>query len=74
MGQSSAENPLSSPRNAGLPGFQEVVRAEGKSFEHHVYDRAGHAFFNDEAPSYEVKATRDSYARLLAFFAKTLSG
>jgi len=60
--------------NAGIPGFQEAMRAAGKSFEHHVYEGAGHAFFNDDAPSYDVKAARDSYARLLAFFAKVLSG
>jgi carboxymethylenebutenolidase len=60
--------------NAGIPGFQEAMRAAGTSFEHHVYEGAGHAFFNDDAGSYEVKAARDSYARLLAFFAKTLTG
>jgi carboxymethylenebutenolidase len=60
--------------NAGVPGFQEKMRAAGKSFEHHVYDGAGHAFFNDDAASYEVKTARDSYARLLAFFMKVLSG
>ncbi len=60
--------------NAGIPGFQGAMRAAGKSFEHHVYDGAGHAFFNDDSPSYKVGASRDSYARLLAFFAKILSG
>ncbi len=60
--------------NAGIPAFQEAMRAAGKSFEHHVYEGAGHAFFNDDAPSYNLKAARDSWARLLAFFAKTLSG
>jgi carboxymethylenebutenolidase len=34
--------------NAGISGFQEAMGAGGKSFEHHVYDGAGHAFFNDE--------------------------
>jgi len=60
--------------NAGILGFQDAMRAAGKSFEHHVYDGAGHAFFNDDAASYDVKAARDSFARLLAFFSKTLSG
>ena len=60
--------------NAGIPGFQEAMRAAGKDFEHHMYEGAGHAFFNDDAPSYDVHAARDSYARLLAFFSKTLSG
>lgn len=59
--------------NAGIPGFQEAMRVAGKSFEHHVYDGAGHAFFNDDAPSYDANAARDSYARLLAFFSKMLS-
>jgi carboxymethylenebutenolidase len=60
--------------NAGIPGFQEAMRAAGKSFAHHIYDGAGHAFFNDDAPSYDVKAARDSYARLLAFFSQMLTG
>ena len=60
--------------NAGIPGFQEAMRTAGKSFEHHVYDGAGHAFFNDDAPSYDLKAARDAWARLLAFFSKTLTG
>jgi carboxymethylenebutenolidase len=60
--------------NAGIPGFQEGMRAAGKSFEHHVYDGAGHAFFNDDSAAYAIEAARDSFARLLMFFAKTLAG
>jgi len=60
--------------NAGIPGFQEAMRAAGKPFEHYVYEGAGHAFFNDDSPSYDLKAARDSWARLLAFFSKVLSG
>lgn len=59
--------------NSGIPGFQEAMRAAGKSFEHHIYEGAGHAFFNDDAPSYNVKAARDSYARLLGFFSNILT-
>ena len=60
--------------NAGIPGFQEAMRAAGRPFEHYVYEGAGHAFFNDDSPSYDLKAARDSWARLLAFFSKVLSG
>jgi carboxymethylenebutenolidase len=60
--------------NAGIPGFQEAMRAAGKSFEHVVYDNARHAFFNDDGPSYDADAARDSWARLMAFFSRTLSG
>ncbi len=59
---------------AGIPAFEEGARAAGLSFESHVYEGAGHAFFNDDAPSYNPAAARDSYARLLAFFARTLTG
>jgi carboxymethylenebutenolidase len=60
--------------SAGMPAFQEAMLAAGKSFEQHMYEGAGHSFFNDDAPSYDVAAVRDSYARLLGFFAKNLAG
>jgi carboxymethylenebutenolidase len=60
--------------NAGIPGFEQAMRKEGKSFEHHVYEGAGHAFFNDDAPSYDAAASRDSFARLLMFFSRALTG
>ncbi len=58
--------------NAGIAGFQEAMSRSGKSFTHHVYEGAGHAFFNDDSPAYNVKAARDAFARLLAFFSQTL--
>jgi carboxymethylenebutenolidase len=58
--------------NAGIPGFEEAMRKGGKSFEHHVYPGAAHAFFNDDGASYEVRAARDSFARMMMFFARLL--
>jgi carboxymethylenebutenolidase len=60
--------------NAGIPAFEESMKKAGKSFEYHVYPGANHAFFNDDGPVYDVNATRDSFARLLPFFAKHLQG
>jgi len=60
--------------NAGIPGFEEGMRKLGKSYEHHVYPGAAHSFFNDDALSYDVHAARDSFARMLTFFAKNLTG
>ena len=60
--------------NAGVPAFEEALRAAGRSFEKHVYAGANHAFFNDGGPSYDEAAVRDSYPRLLSFFAKVLTG
>jgi carboxymethylenebutenolidase len=58
--------------NAGIPAFEEGMKKAGKDFEHHVYEGANHAFFNDDGPGYEVNAARDSFARLLSFFANNL--
>jgi carboxymethylenebutenolidase len=60
--------------NDGIPDFQEAMREVGKSFEYHVYEGAGHAFFNDDSPGYNVAASRDSFTRLLAFFSRNLTG
>jgi carboxymethylenebutenolidase len=49
------------------------MRSAGKELEYRIYEGAGHAFFNDDAPSYDVEAARDSFARLLSFFSRTLS-
>ncbi len=60
--------------NAGIPILEEALRASGVTFEKQVYPGASHAFFNDDGPSYHEGAARDSYWRLLGFFAKVLSG
>jgi len=60
--------------NAGIPALEEAMRRGGKSFECYIYPEATHAFFNDDRLSYNVKASRDSFARLLTFFVKNLTG
>lgn len=59
--------------NPGIPVFEEAMRKAGKSYERFVYEGSNHSFFNDDGPSYNVKAVRDSFVRLLTFFQKTLS-
>ncbi len=56
--------------NSQVPAFAEVMRELGKPFEHHIYDGAPHAFFNDTRPSYRVGAARDAWARTLTLFAQ----
>lgn len=58
--------------NAGIPAFEEGMKKIGGSYEHHVYEGAGHSFFNDTHGTYNVRAARDSFARLLGFFSRTL--
>ncbi len=55
-----------------VPAFAEAMRAAGKTFESQVYAGAQHAFFNDTRPSYEVRAARDAFARVLELLRRTL--
>ena len=56
-----------------LPAFAAAMKRAGKSLETHVYEGAQHAFFNDNRPSYDARATRLSFARLTGFFAEVLT-
>lgn len=58
---------------AQVPPFAEAMQAAGKRFERHVYEGAGHAFFNDGRPSYHVGAARDALVRTLTFLDETLA-
>jgi carboxymethylenebutenolidase len=60
------------PVTDAVPAFAEAMAAAGKPFDHRVYPGAPHAFFNDTRPSYRVRASRDAWARTLAFLAEHL--
>jgi carboxymethylenebutenolidase len=60
--------------NAGIPAFTDGLARQGRAYEHKVYPRATHAFFNDTRPSYNVDAARDSWAKLMDFFNRNLGG
>ena len=60
--------------SAGIPGFADAMSKADRSFEYHVYEGAGRGFFCDTKPNYyDVRASRDAFARLLTFFLKTLT-
>jgi carboxymethylenebutenolidase len=52
--------------------FERILSAEGKAYEFHRYDGAGHAFFAVDRPSYRVEAANDGWERIAAFYAKYL--
>jgi carboxymethylenebutenolidase len=58
--------------NASLADFASEMEKQGKRFEHHVYEGAQHAFFNDTRKSYNAAASRDAFARTLEFFRREL--
>ncbi|WP_432976238.1 dienelactone hydrolase family protein [Dactylosporangium sp. CA-233914] len=50
----------------------ELMAEHGKTFEHHSYEGAGHAFFAVDRPSYRPAAAVDGWQRIFAFFGKHL--
>ena len=53
--------------------FERAMKAAGKSIDVKIYDGAGHAFENpNNKAGYRPEATADAWARIVAFFAKTL--
>ena len=62
------------PSPAQVAQLGEILRANGKVFEPHSYDDAGHAFFAVDRPSYRVAAANDGWERIAAFFGTNLKG
>lgn len=50
----------------------QLMAEHGKSFEHHSYEGAGHAFFAVDRPSYRPQAAVDGWQRIFAFLGKHL--
>jgi len=56
-----------------VEALQTNIKAAGKTCEMHVYEGAGHAFFNDSRPeAYNKAAAEDAWKRSLAFFRANL--
>ena len=55
-----------------VPALDEAMRGAGQRFERVAYEGAGHAFFNDGRPTYDVAAARDAFVRVLAFLRDAL--
>jgi carboxymethylenebutenolidase len=58
--------------NAGIADLSAAMAQHNKRFEHHVYEGAQHAFFNDVRPLYDAAASRDAFARTLELFRREL--
>ena len=56
-----------------VPALESAMRTAGRSFEHHIYPGAGHAFFNDtREETYHAEAAADAWLRMLRFFGREL--
>lgn len=58
--------------NAMWPGFEEALKAHGKTYERHLYPGTKHGFHNNSTPRYDADAAKLSWERTVAFFRKHL--
>ncbi len=63
-------------RDTGIPAekVREFAAALSVPNDVKIYDEAGHAFFDDQRPSYVATAAADAWKRTLACFEEYLSG
>jgi carboxymethylenebutenolidase len=52
--------------------IEQALRANGKDFEFHSYEDAGHAFFTVDRPNYNVAAATDGWQKVMDFFGRHL--
>ncbi len=57
---------------ANIDAIEAALKAAGKDYESHTYAGAGHGFFCDERGSYNEAASKDAWAKSLAFFGQHL--
>ena len=71
LGLFGADDQYPSPEQ--VDELEEILKANGKTYEFHRYDDAGHAFFAVDRPSYRVVAANDGWERITEFY-KTYLG
>ncbi len=58
--------------NAGIAAFETALKEAGVTYEIHMYEGAGHAFFNDTGTRYDKEAAALAWKRTIAFFNEKL--
>ena len=58
--------------NAGIPAFEEALKAAGIDYQIFIYDGTRHAFNNDTGSNYDKEAADLAWERTTGFFRETL--
>jgi len=58
--------------NAGIPAFEEELKAAGIEYKMYMYEGAAHAFFNDTGSRYHKEAAELAWKRTIEFFNEKL--
>lgn len=59
--------------NAGWPAYEEALKANGKTYEAHIYPGTNHGFHNDSTPRYDQAAADLAWQRTLDWFTRHLA-
>jgi carboxymethylenebutenolidase len=60
--------------NAGIPAYEEALKAAGTKYELYVYEGAQHAFNNDTAPTrYNAEIAKKAWETTLRVFKETIA-
>jgi carboxymethylenebutenolidase len=56
------------PNTAHVEELEQALIAQGKTYEFHTYEGAGHAFFSTDRPAYRPEAAVDGWQRIFSWF------
>lgn len=64
---------LDSGINEGWPAYEAALKANGKTYEAHVYPGVNHGFHNDSTPRYDEVAAKLAWDRTIDWFRRYLA-
>ena len=71
LGLFGADDKYPSPEQ--VAELEEELKAQGKTYEFHSYEGAGHAFFSVNRPAYRPEAAVDGWEKILTWFGRYLA-
>jgi carboxymethylenebutenolidase len=59
--------------NEGWPAYEAALKAQGKTYEAHIYPGVNHGFHNDSTPRYDEAAAKLAWDRTIGWFRRYLA-
>ena len=71
LGLFGAEDQYPSPEH--VAELEKELKAQGKTYEFHSYEGAGHSFFSTDRPAYRPEAANEGWQRIWDFYGRYLA-